>query len=151
MTDIDLTAAEKEAARRWPGIGRGEQMAMHDRHVRAGFEEGAKWALAQVEARVKPSREDVIEAIRSLNYPSGPLVNSITEYVAGLAADAALALLPGKTEQEVRADALDWAAEHLSDGLQYEDIAQINSWEAVTACAGVLCKKAQEARGGEGR
>ena len=98
--------------------------------------------------RVKPSREEAIKAIRNLNYPEGPLVNSISEYVAGLAADAVLPLFNVKTEQEVWAEALDWAAAHLSDGLRYEDIAQINSWEAVTVCAGVLRKKAQETRGG---
>lgn len=52
-------------------------------------------------------------------------------------------------ERAAAARALAWAAEHLSDGLRYEDILEINSWEAVTVCAGILRARAAEIREGK--
>ena len=49
-------------------------------------------------------------------------------------------------ERAAAARALDWAAEHLSDGLRYEDILEINSWEAVTVCAGIVRARAEAYR-----
>ena len=72
--------------------------------------------------------------------------------MAGATADeaqaAAMDWLAG-VERAAAARALDWAAEHLSDGLRYEDILEINSWGAVTVCAGILRARAAEIREGE--
>ena len=65
-----------------------------------------------ISARIQPSREEIIAAIRRCNYPDGPIINSISERVAEVSADAVLALLPGRTEAEVREQV---AQELLSD------------------------------------
>lgn len=64
---------------------------------------------------------------------------------------AAFNRMIAEVERAAVARALAWAAEHLSDGLRYEDILEINSWEAVTVCAGdYLRARAAEYRKGEG-
>lgn len=112
MTSIDLTAAKDEAARRWPSKNIRDPLPSDwlNEGMASGFVLGAQWALAQVEARVKPTREEIIAAIRRCNYPDGPIINSISMRVAEVSADAVLALWPRqKTEQEVRAE---FAREH---------------------------------------
>ena len=132
MTDIDLTAAKDEAARRWPSKNIRDPLPSDwlNEGMASGFVLGAQWALAQVEARVKPSREDVARVIESdawtlsdddyfkayddgmrgvgycLQMRSGRRKASLKR------ADAVLALLPGRTETEVREQV---AQELLSD------------------------------------
>ena len=70
------------------------------------------------------------------------------EYAAGnIHAEAEFDRMIAEVERAAAARALDWAAEHLSDGLRYEDILEINSWEAVTVCAGIVRARAAEIRG----
>ena len=105
MTDIDLTAAKMEAARRWPSRNIRDPLSSDwlNEGMASGFVLGTQWALAQVEARVKPTRDEIARIIwtameggETEGRTDGPLD---WDYAA---ADAVLALLPGKTEQEVR-------------------------------------------------
>lgn len=104
MTDIDLTAAIK-AARSVPIVDwLAEPIRLTKDEARDIMTEALPHILAQVDARVKPSREEMIALLRRqfgsflAHSPHNP------ERFWGLSADAVLALLPGKTEQEVRAD-----------------------------------------------
>lgn len=60
--------------------------------------------------------------------------------------DRWLAAHDAEVAAKAKIEALDWAAEHLSDGQKYEDVAALNSWEAVTVCAGVIRARAAEYR-----
>ena len=115
MTDIDLTAAIRptsDAIYRQLSGQYGDFSTPSDEEAEAVLEAALPHILAQVEARVKPSREEIIAAIRRCNYPDGPIINSISMRVAEVSADAVLALLPGRTEAEVREQV---AQELLSD------------------------------------
>ena len=117
MTDIDLTAAKMEAARRWPSRNIRDPLPSDwlNEGMASGFVLGTQWALAQVEARVKPDREAVARAIHGVIVASaqtGRIDIEVHDSVPSIEfertiADSVLALLPGKTEQEVRADMLD--------------------------------------------
>lgn len=50
--------ARQEAERRWPGIGRGQQVARGDRMRVNGFELGALWATS-------PDNTEAVEAVAS--------------------------------------------------------------------------------------
>ena len=105
MTDIDLTAA-KNAAREALETNR-TWSPMHC--VDVIVDAALPHILAQVEARVKPTREDVA---RTLDNELGPFLSYNPERFWGQPADAVLALLPGRTEAEVREQV---AQELLSD------------------------------------
>ena len=118
MTDIDLTAAKNAAREALETNTMWSPMHYVDGIVDAALPH----ILAQVEARVKPTREDVARVIDSdawtlsdddyfaayddgmrgvgycLQMRSGRRKASLKR------ADAVLALLPGRTEQEVRAE-----------------------------------------------
>lgn len=64
------------------------------------------WKLAWCEARVKPSREELLRTIGDALADSWSDAEEYAEAPDAIT-DAVLALLPGKTEQEVRADMLD--------------------------------------------
>ena len=123
MTDIDLTAAIRptsDAIYRQLSGQYGDFSTPSDEEAEAVLKAALPHILAQVEARVKPSREDVARVIESdawtlsdddyfeayddgmrgvgycLQMRSGRRKASLKR------ADAVLALLPGKTEQEVR-------------------------------------------------
>ena len=106
MTDIDITAAIKAA----DYALRADNNAADNDSLDESWHREAEVAvtaalphiLAQVEARVKPSREGVAHAI----WGCTDLHRAVLEDAREIA-DAVLALLPGKTEQEVRADMLD--------------------------------------------
>ena len=121
MTDIDLAAAKNAAREALETNTTWSPMHYVDVIVDAALPH----IPAQVEARVKPTREDVARVIESdawtlsdddyfeayddgmrgvgycLQMRSGRRKASLKR------ADAVLALLPGRTEQEVRADMLD--------------------------------------------
>ena len=121
MTDIDLTAPKNAAREALETTTTWSPMHCVDVIVDAALPH----ILAQVEARVKPSREDVARVIESdawtlsdddyfeayddgmrgvgycLQMRSGRRKASLKR------ADAVLALWPGKTEQEIGADMLD--------------------------------------------
>ena len=125
MTDIDLTAAKNAAREALETNTTWSPMHCVDVIVDAALPH----ILAQVEARVKPSREDVARVIESdawtlsdddyfeayddgmrgvgycLQMRSGRRKASLKR------ADAVLALLPGRTEVEVSAEALQEVAE----------------------------------------
>ena len=114
MTDIDLTAAIRptsDAIYRQLSGQYGDFGSPSDDEVEAILTAALPHILAQVEAHVKPTREEIIAAIRRCNYPDGPIINSISMRVAEVSADAVLALLPGRTEVEVRGEALQEVAE----------------------------------------
>lgn len=123
---------------------------LRERQREAAEEIARMWAAGLTRpATVTPSRE----ALRSL--VEGAMLRAWTdedEYATlpDALADALSVVLPGRSEAEVKAEALRWAAEHLSDGQRYEDIASINSWEAVTVCSGVLRSRADLIERGEG-
>ena len=132
MTDTDLTAAIRptsDAIYRQLSGQYGDFSTPSDEEAEAVLKAALPHILAQVEARVKPSREDVARVIESdawtlsdddyfeayddgmrgvgycLQMRSGRRKASLKR------ADAVLALLPGRTEVEVRAEALQEAAE----------------------------------------
>ena len=113
MTDIDLTAAIRptsDAIYRQLSGQYGDFSTPSDEEAEAVLKAALPHILAQVEARVKPDRLDVMptrdeiariiwtamEGGETEGRTDGPLD---WDYDA---ADAVLALLPGKTEQEVR-------------------------------------------------
>ena len=116
MTDIDLTAAKNAAREALETTTTWSPMHCVDVIVDAALPH----ILAQVEARVKPSREDVARVIESdawtlsdddyfAAYDDGMhgvghclQMRSGKRKISLMRADAVLALLPGKTEQEVR-------------------------------------------------
>ena len=120
MTDIDLTAAKDEAARRWPSKNIRDPLPADwlNEGMASGFVLGTQWALAQVE-RVKPTREDVARAlsVADVHHPDFCDCGDFdaAQWCDGLEQqiDAVLALLPGRTEAEVRAEALQEAAEEI--------------------------------------
>lgn len=137
MSDIDLAKAiEAVEMLDWSQLEFGEMP-----HIEEILETALPHILAQVEARVKPSREQMI---RVLKYEFGSFLAHTPHNPGrfwGLPADAVLALLPGKTEQEVRRAAYDdLIAELLSVTEDYVSIA------ALSGIVGGLL-----ARGGEGR
>ena len=104
MTDIDLTSAVK-AARSVPIVDwLAEPIRLTEDEAHDILTAAIPHILAQVEARVKPSRGELIALLcrefgSSLAHsPHNP------ERFWGHPADAVLALWPGKTEQEVRID-----------------------------------------------
>ncbi|WP_179950895.1 hypothetical protein [Xylanimonas oleitrophica] len=60
---------------------------------------------------------------------------------------AALAPLLAEAEERGAREALDWAAEHLTDGMTYEDVAALNSWAAIVAAQGVIRARAVQIGG----
>ena len=116
MTDIDITAAieaAKDTLLESPALGCG-CCAWPDDLYESREEQAATEAitaalphiLAQVE-RVKPSREELIALLYREFCSFLAYSPHNRERFWGQPADAVLALLPGKTEQEVRADMLD--------------------------------------------
>ena len=152
MTDIDLTAAIRptsDAIYRQLSGQYGDFGSPSDDEVEAILTAALPHIIAQVEARVKPDRLDVMptrdeiariiwtamEGGETEGRTDGPLD---WDYDA---ADAVLALFNGKTEQEVRRAAYDdLIAELLSVTEDYVSIA------ALSGIVGGLL-----ARGGEGR
>lgn len=98
MTSIDLTAAIK-AADEALSSDRGDEFCQWDREAEIALTAALPHILATVEARVKPTREDVA---RTLDNELGPFLSYNPERFWGQPADAVLALLPGRTETEVR-------------------------------------------------
>ena len=112
MTDIDLTAAIRptsDAIYRQLSGQYGDFSTPSDEEAEAVLKAALPHILAQVEARVKPTREDVA---RALDGELGPFLSYNPERFWGQPADAVLALLPGRTEAEVREQV---AQELLSD------------------------------------
>ena len=117
MTDIDITAAieaAKDTLLESPALGCGCCAWTDDLH-QSREEQAATEAitaalphiLAQVEARVNPSREDVAKVI--WRWYVGESLDGFDKHAYAYdrektldTADAVLALLPGKTEQGVR-------------------------------------------------
>ena len=103
MTDIDLTAAIEAADYALRADNNAADNDSLDdswgREAEVAVEAALPHILAQVEAHVKPTREDVA---RTLDGELGPFLSYNPERFWGQSADAVLALLPGKTEQEVR-------------------------------------------------
>ena len=105
MTDIDLTAAIRptsDAIYRQLSGQYGDFSTPSDEEAEAVLKAALPHILAQVEARVKPTREDVA---RTLDNELGPFLSQTPynpEQFWGQSADAVLALWPGKTEAEVR-------------------------------------------------
>ena len=112
MTDIDLTAAKMEAARRWPSRNIRDPLSSDwlNEGMASGFVLGTQWALAQIEARVKPTREDAALAlsVADVHHPDFCDCGDFdaAQWCDGLEQqiDAVLALLPGRTEAEVRVE-----------------------------------------------
>ena len=106
MTDIDLTAAKNAAREALETTTTWSPMHCVDVIVDAALPH----ILAQVEARVKPDREAVARAIHGVIVASaqtGRIDIEVHDSVPSIEfertiADSVLALLPGKTEQEVR-------------------------------------------------
>ena len=93
MTDIDRAKAiEAVEMLDWSQLEFGEMP-----HIEEILATALPHILAQAEARVKPSREGVAHAI----WGCTDLHRAVLEDAREIA-DAVLALLPGKTEQEVR-------------------------------------------------
>ena len=123
MTDIDLTEAVEEAAKSImseyeDGLPSWRDLDSQGQTWYRGIAKGALEAalpliLAQVEARVTPSRDDIVQAlinsdiIASDTRANAQIVGHNDREPFLCFADAVLTLLPGKTEQEVRADMLD--------------------------------------------
>ena len=102
MTDIDLTAAIRptsDAIYRQLSGQYGDFSTPSDEEAEAVLKAALPHILAQVEAHVKPTREDVA---RTLDNELGPFLSYNPERFWGQSADAVLALFDGKTEQEVR-------------------------------------------------
>ena len=102
MTDIDLTAAIRptsDAIYRQLSGQYGDFSTPSDEEAEAVLKAALPHILAQVEAHVKPTREDVA---RTLDNELGPFLSYNPERFWGQPADAVLALFDGKTEQEVR-------------------------------------------------
>ena len=105
MTDIDITAAIRptsDAIYRQLSGQYGDFSTPSDEEAEAVLKAALPHILAQVEARVKPAREDLIATLKRefgsvlAHDPYNPA------RFWGLSADAVLALFNGKTEQEVR-------------------------------------------------
>ena len=118
MTDIDLTAAIRptsDAIYRQLSGQYGDFSTPSDEEAEAVLKAALPHILAQVEARAKPDREAVARAIHGVIVASaqtGRIDIEVHDSVPSIEfertiADSVLALLPGKTEQEVRADMLD--------------------------------------------
>ena len=107
MTDIDLTAAKNAAREALETNTTWSPMHCVDVIVDAALPH----ILAQVEARVKPSREDLFAAVREAMADSWSDTEEYAEAPDRIT-DAVLALLPGRTEAEVREQV---AQELLSD------------------------------------
>ncbi len=113
MTDIDLTAAIRptsDAIYRQLSGQYGDFSTPSDEEAEAVLKAALPHILAQVEARVKPDREAVARAIHGVIVASaqtGRIDIEVHDSVPSIEfertiADSVLALLPGKTEQEVR-------------------------------------------------
>ena len=118
MTDIDLTEAVEEAAKSImseyeDGLPSWRDLDSQGQTWYRGIAKGALEAalpliLAQVEARVTPSRDDIVQAlinsdiIASDTRANAQIVGHNDREPFLCFADSVLALLPGKTEQEVR-------------------------------------------------
>ena len=113
MTDIDLAAAKNAAREALETNTTWSPMHYVDVIVDAALPH----ILAQVEARVKPSREDAARALSVTDVHHPDLCDcgdfDAAQWCDGLEQqiDAVLALLPGRTEAEVRGEALQEVAE----------------------------------------
>ena len=104
MTDIDLTAAIRptsDAIYRQLSGQYGDFSTPSDEEAEAVLKAALPHILAQVEARVKPSRDELLRAIGDALADSWSYVEEYAEAPEAIA-DAVLALFNGKTEQEVR-------------------------------------------------
>ena len=156
MTDIDLTEAVEEAAKSImseyeDGLPSWRDLDSQGQTWYRGIAKGALEAalpliLAQVEPRVTPSREDVARAIWDCTDLNRAVLEDCEEI-----ADAVLALLPGKTEQEVRGE----IAEEIAEVTRTIRNAQLDAHGFIPDTVGhMLAGYAQAegvARGGEGR
>ena len=109
MTDIDLTAAIRptsDAIYRQLSGQYGDFSTPSDEEAEAVLKAALPHILAQVEARVKPSREDLFAAVGEAIAGSWSDTEEYAE-APDYVTDAVLALRPGKTEREIRADMLD--------------------------------------------
>ena len=100
MTDIDLTAAIRptsDAIYRQLSGQYGDFGSPSDDEVEAILSAALPHIIAQVEARVTPSREDVAQTIWGCTDRHRAVLEDAREI-----ADAVLALFDGKTEQDVR-------------------------------------------------
>ena len=154
MTDIDPTAA-KNAAREALETNR-TWSPMHC--VDVIVDAALPHILAQVEARVKPSREDIARAIHGVIVASaqtGRIDIEVHDSVPSIEfertiADSVLALLPGKTEQEVREEVAREHEEKMDRLLEGE-------WQAGYVAGnndqlnGTLCGRRRAANGGIAR
>ena len=115
MTDLDLSAAVEAALWAWiesatVSVTRenvSQRVLDLNRHrAEAAIRAALPLILAQVETRVTPSWERLTTAIALEFEGCGEawIDDSSGDRLASVAADAVLALLPGKTEQEVRVD-----------------------------------------------
>ena len=113
MTDIDLTAAIRptsDAIYRQLSGQYGDFSTPSDEEAEAVLKAALPHILAQVEARVKPSRENLLDVVREAIADSWSDTEEYAEAPDRIT-DAVLALLPGRTEAGVRAEALQEAAE----------------------------------------
>ena len=166
MTDIDLTEAVEEAAKSImseyeDGLPSWRDLDSQGQTWYRGIAKGALEAalpliLAQVEARVNPSREDVAKVI--WRWYVGESLDGFDKHTYAYdrektldTADAVLALLPGKTEQEVRGE----IAEEIAEVTRTIRNAQLDAHGFIPDTVGhMLAGYAQAegvARGGEGR
>ena len=152
MTDIDITAAIRptsDAIYRQLSGQYGDFSTPSDEEAEAVLKAALPHILAQVEARVKPAREDLIATLKRefgsvlAHDPYNPA------RFWGLSADAVLALFNGKTEQEVREEvaagieAIILPPVVMSDRLPWDDL---NVGRHV-----MRQQAARIARGGDGR
>ena len=149
MTDIDLTAAIRptsDAIYRQLSGQYGDFSTPSDEEAEAVLKAALPHILAQVEARVKPSREELIALLYREFVAFLAHSPHNTERFWGQPADAVLALLPGKTEQEIRADMLD----ALIDGYFHGDANRFTLPDSVIQWLRAQPEyKARYARGGE--
>ena len=110
-----MSDARQEAARRWPGIGRGHEREKLDRAMRGGFVGGAEWQDAQTQARIHRG------------YDLGDKPGADVDAVGRLITDA--------TVQEFRADVAETEVQVLQEWKEAA-IAVLNDWETVWAAAG---------------
>ena len=163
MTDLDLSAAVEAALWAWiesatVSVTRenvSQRVLDLNRHrAEAAIRAALPLILAQVEARVNPSREDVAKVI--WRWYVGESLDGFDKHTYAYdrektldTADAVLTLLPGKTEQEVR----DEIAEEIAEVTRTIRNAQLDAHGFIPDTVGhMLAGYAQAegvARGGE--
>ena len=166
MTDIDLTEAVEEAAKSImseyeDGLPSWRDLDSQGQTWYRGIAKGALEAalpliLAQVEARVNPSREDVAKVI--WRWYVGESLDGFDKHTYAYdrektldTADAVLALFNGKTEQEVRAEVAAEMDRLLESEWQSGWRAGYRDSERGSICGRRQAANEGRARGGEGR